>query len=207
MKYVVLIGGGGHCKSVIDVIESQDRLKVAGIIHATSDNKDKVLSYPALGCDDDLAQILGEFPNALITVGQIKSAKPRIILYEKVKELSGNFPVLVSENAYVSKHADVGEGTVVLQFAMINADTVIGSNCIINSRAHIEHDAKVAPHCHVSTGAVLNGGVSVGEGSFIGSGCIVRESVTIGSACIVGAGSVITRDVPDGSLIKAGKVY
>ncbi|MEQ8314080.1 MAG: acetyltransferase [Gammaproteobacteria bacterium] len=207
MKPVVLIGGGGHCKSVIDVIESQNQLQVAGIVHATSESNVAVLSYPPLGCDDDLAQILGEIPNALITVGQIKSANPRIRLFEKVKELSGFLPVLVSENAYVSNHAEIGEGTVVLHFAMINVNVKVGSNCIINSRAHIEHDVNVAPHCHISTGAILNGGVSVGEGTFIGSGCIVRESVTIGSACIVGAGSVITRDVPGGSLINAGKVY
>ena len=32
MKKIVLIGGGGHCKSVIDVIEQEGQFTIVGIV-------------------------------------------------------------------------------------------------------------------------------------------------------------------------------
>ena len=32
MKQIILIGGGGHCKSCIDVIENGNKYKIRGII-------------------------------------------------------------------------------------------------------------------------------------------------------------------------------
>ena len=136
---IVLIGGGGHCHSVIDVIELENRYEIIGIIDTKENIGKKVLAYEIIGCDDDLETIFLSCKNALITVGQIKTSDLRIKLFDKLKDIGFNFPVIISPIAYVSKHAIIDEGTVIMHHALVNANVKIGKNCIINSKALIEH--------------------------------------------------------------------
>lgn len=195
MKTILLIGGGGHCRSVIDVVETEGRFKIVGIIRPESEGMEPVLTYPILGDDTRLPELVAQTPHVLIAVGQIKSPTPRQTIFRSLKALDAVFPVVVSPKAYVSKHASLGEGTLVMHGALVNAGARLGCNGIINSLALIEHDAVIGDHCHISTAARVNGGVIVEDGCFIGSGAIVREGVKIRSNSVIGAGCVVTRDV------------
>lgn len=192
---VLLIGGGGHCRSVIDVIESGAQYRVAGIVQPATDGLAPILGYPVRGDDDALPGLLGHTPCALVTVGQLKDASLRQHLFGKLLDLRAEIPFVVSPRAHVSRHAQLGPGTVVLHGALVNAAARIGENCIINSMALVEHDARIGPHCHISTGARVNGDVEIGAGCFIGSGTVIHQGVTIGAGSVIGAGCVISRDV------------
>jgi len=189
MKKIILIGGGGHCKSVIDVIESQGKFTIAGIVEKYAGESKEVLGYPLIGTDDDLEELRKKYSYAIITVGHIKSNAIRLKLYKKLKELTFTLPPIISPLAYISKHSSVGEGSVVMHHALINAHAKVGANCIINSKALIEHDVVVENHVHISTNATLNGGVVVKENSFVGSGVVTKEGVTLSG--FVKAGSVV----------------
>ena len=117
--------------------------------------------------------------NALITVGQIESNKIRVKIYNKLKQIGFNLPVIISPLAYVSKHSFIDEGTVVMHYALVNANTKIGKNCIINTKALIEHDCIVEDNCHISTASIINGGVIVKENSFVGSNATSKQSIEI----------------------------
>ncbi len=203
MKSILLIGGGGHCRACIDVIETEGRFQIKGIIQPRSDGAEPVLGYPVLGDDADLPDLLADTSHALITVGQIRSPAVRTRLFGLLKELNASMPVVVSPNAYVSRHALVEEGTLVMHGAIINAGARVGVNGIVNSQALIEHDAVIGNHCHISTGARVNGGVIIEAGCFIGSGTVLREGVRIGANTVVGAGCVVTHDVASNALLKA----
>jgi sugar O-acyltransferase (sialic acid O-acetyltransferase NeuD family) len=205
MTDLVLVGGGGHCRSCIDVIETAATFRIAGIVQRASDGTDPVFGYPVIGSDDDLFAIVTRFKNAIVTVGQIKSSKPRARLYEALRSLGATLPVIASPKAHVSKRAHIDSGTMVMHGAVVNAGARVGENGIINSLALIEHDAVVEAHCHVSTGARVNGGACVGTGTFIGSGAVIRQGVSVGAQCIVAAGSVVLHDVPPGTLVRAGQ--
>ena len=185
---ILLIGGGGHCKSVIDVIEQEDRYTIAGIIDKKECIGTKVLGYEVIACDDDLEMLYQKYTHAIVTVGQIQSSNIRVRLFTRLKELGYTLPTLVSPLAYVSKHTFVDEGTVIMHNAIVNADAKIGKNCIINTKALIEHDVRVENHCHISTAAVLNGGVHVEEHTFVGSNATSKEYSTMND--FVKAGSV-----------------
>jgi sugar O-acyltransferase (sialic acid O-acetyltransferase NeuD family) len=204
MTALLLIGGGGHCHSCIDVIETSRAYSVAGIVErqAATDAHANVLSYPVLGGDDDLPELITEYPAVLITIGQVKSAERRISLFERLKTLQAVFPSVISPHAYISRHATLGAGTIVMHGVILNAAARVGENCIINSQALIEHDCVVESHCHISTGAKLNGNVHIGTGSFVGSGVVVREGVRIGANCLIPAGAIVFRDVPAGSFYR-----
>lgn len=176
---ILLIGGGGHCRSVIDVIELENRFSVGGIIDTKGNAGTKVLDYPIIGCDNDLPELRRSYDYALITLGQLKTPDVRIKIYEQLKQLGYTLPVVVSPLAYVSRHASVGEGTVVMHGAIVNAGALLGKNCIINTKALLEHDVIVGDNCHISTGAVVNGGVKIGSGTFYGSNAVSKQSMEI----------------------------
>ena len=176
---IILIGGGGHCISVIDVIEQQNKYEILGIIDTKENIGKKVLDYEVIGCDDDLKEFFESCQNAFITVGQINSNDLRVKLYEKLKLIGFNLPVIISPFSYVSKHALIDAGTIVMHHALVNANARIGQNCIINSKALIEHDAVVNDNCHISTGSIINGGVVVMANTFVGSNAVTKEYITI----------------------------
>lgn len=198
MMDIVLLGAGGHATSCIDVIESDGRFRIVGLVGTDKDLHQRVCGYEVIATDDDLQALSAEYRHALVTVGQVKSAESRRRLYAKARAAGFELPVIVSPHAHVSPHARIGEGSIVMYGAMLNADAQVGVNCIINSHALVEHGAQVGDHCHISTCVILNGDVRVGAGSFVGSGTLTRQGVSIGSGCVVGMGSVVRCDLPDG---------
>jgi sugar O-acyltransferase (sialic acid O-acetyltransferase NeuD family) len=188
---LILIGGGGHCKSCIDVIEQEGRFEIAGILDVPEKIGTEVLGYPVIGSDDMIHELVKEYSHFFITVGQIGSPEIRVNIFDKLKQLGLELPVIISPNAYVSRHAILGEGTIVMHHALTNAGATVGLNCIINSKALVEHDAQIEDHCHIATGAIINGGVIVGKRSFVGSGVITKQYVTIPANSFIKAQSLI----------------
>jgi len=202
MKKIILIGGGGHCHSCIDVIEASINYEVAGVIEKDGYGTSKCMGYPILGNDDSLIKLFQHYKLALITIGQIKNASKRIHLFDTIALLGFKFPVIISPTAYVSRHSQIGSGTIVMHMALINANVKIGKNCIINSQALIEHDTTIESHCHIATSVKINGGVYIGSGTFIGSGAIIHQGILIGNNCIVGAGAIVFHNLPSGTTYK-----
>ena len=179
MKKIVLIGGGSHCKSVIDVIEQHGEFKISGIIDKTEFKGKNILGYKITGDDLDLSILAKKYKNAIITVGQIKSAITRINLFKLAYKAGFKFPSIVSPRAYVSKHSSIGIGTIIMHNAVVNANVRIGDNCIINTKALVEHDCIISDHCHISTNATLNGDVKVNSKCFIGSSSTLSNGINI----------------------------
>ena len=200
---IILIGGGGHCRACIDVVEQQGDFAIAGIVDLLDQRDRKVLGYPVIAADNDIPRLITEGYCFLITIGQIKTAGRRHQLFGELSEAGVVLPTIVSPQAYVSPHAQIGPGTIIMHGAMVNANAVIGNNCIINSQALIEHDVSINDHCHISTGAIVNGGAHVCQGSFVGSQAMVREGVEIGEQTVIGAGTTILNHVAANSTIRA----
>lgn len=193
MEEIILLGAGGHAKACIDVIEQMGEFHVAGLVEKGNTKFDLTLGYQIIGDDDDLQKLRTKYKNALITVGQIKNAKIRVRLFRILKKMNYSLPLIISPNSYVSKHAKIGEGTIIMHGATINANARIGKNCIINNQALVEHDVVIGDHCHISTGAILNGEVHIGNESFIGSGAIIKQCLSLGNNCLIEAGVFVKK--------------
>ena len=194
MKSLILIGGGGHCKSVIEVAESAG-YEIKGILDMPDEVGKEVLpGHKVIGTDDEIPQYVEEC-DFVITVGFIKNPALRIKLYNKVKAAGGRLATIIASTAHVSKYAELGEGTVIMHHAFVNAGAKIGDNCIINTFVNIEHDAEVGNQCHISTGTMVNGECKIGENCFIGSQSVCANCIEIASDIIVGAGSVVRKSI------------
>lgn len=192
-RNLILIGGGGHCKSVIDVAESAG-YNIIGILDISENIGKSVLDYKVIGTDDDILQFADK-AEFIITVGFIKSPAIRMRIFDKVKEAGGKLATIIASTAHVSRYASLGEGTVVMHQAVVNAGTRIGENCIINTFCNIEHDAVIGDQCHISTGAMVNGDCKVGKLCFIGSQSVLANGISICDDVIVGAGSLVRKNI------------
>ena len=188
---LILLGGGGHCKACIDVIELENKFTIAGIIDIPEKVGDTIFGYPIIGSDNDIQNFALKYRNFIVTLGQIKSPENRIRLFSILKSLNLNIPSIISPLAYVSKHSFVGAGTIVFHQAVVNAGASIGENCIINTKSLIEHDAIIENHCHISTAAVINGGVKIGSGTFFGSSAVTKEGIIIPENSFIKANSIV----------------
>ena len=194
---LILIGGGGHCQSVIDVIETTAQYEIVTILDKAHKVGQKVSGYEITESDDQLAALVRPGVRFLVTVGQIESSPVRSELFQRVQQAGGTFATIVSPRAYVSSRAVVGEGSVIMHDALVNAYARIGANTIINTKALVEHGTQVGDHCHVATGAIINGNCQLSDHVFIGSQATLVQGVSIGKGIVVGAGAVVTHSLAE----------
>lgn len=203
---LILIGAGGHAHACIDVIEQHGGYQIAGLLGMPDEMTNHHFGYAVIGTDADLPELTETIPYALITLGQIKSPAHRTRLYQQVIAFGFQLPTIIAPRAYVSRHASIGAGTIVMHGAIVNAGASVGKNCIINTRALLEHDAIVADHCHISTGAIINGNTVIGSGSFVGSGSIIKEGASLGQNCLVGMGLIVRHNLPENTQFAGYKI-
>ncbi len=191
-EQLVLIGGGGHCKACIDVIEKNNLYKIFGILDP-SKRENNINGYPIIGDDNDILQLVKKNYSFLITIGHIYSNDDRKKIFFKLKSVKAKLATIISPRAYVSPRSSIGEGTIVMHDVLVNSNSIIGSNCILNTKSIIEHDVQINDNCHISTGAILNGGVVVGQDTFVGSNATSQEGACIPERSFVKSGTIITR--------------
>ena len=190
-KPIIILGCGGHALSIIDLITKNKNYEIIGLVGKNNDLGKNILGYPVIGTDEDLSNLRSKVDNAVIAIGQIKNSELRHKAYKLLKLCDYKIPKIISNNAYVSSHASVDEGSSIGHQAMINAGTSIGKCCILNSKSLVEHGCSIGDFCHLSTGVLINGDVKVGNNCFIGSGTVIREGVIIPCNSVIGAGKCI----------------
>ena len=195
-RKLLLIGGGGHCKSIIDVLEESEPVySEIGIIDIHNIGK-KVMDYIVLGNDDDLQKLLKEgYTDAFISLGGIGNGAIRENHFLRIKSMGFNIPNIVSSTATVSRNVVLGDGIFIGKKAVVNVGVTIGNNSIINTVAIVEHDCQIDSSVHISPGSVLSGGVTIGNYSHLGTNACVVQNIQIGKNVIVGAGSVVNKSL------------
>ena len=195
---ILLCGGGGHCKSVLDSLLKSGQYGDIGIIDIKKKIGKDVLGFKIIGCDDDLAKLHENgYQYAFITVGSIGDPSPRIRLSKMIEKIGFKIPNIIDPTAAVSANAVMDVGIFVGKNAVINAGAVIGRYAIINTASIVEHDCKIGNFTHIAPGSVLCGEVSIGNNTHIGAGSIIKQQIKIGSDTIIGMGSIVLHDIND----------
>lgn len=194
-REIVLVGGGGHALSCLDVIESTNEFFVVGVLDVSPTS----LPIPYLGKDEMAIDLIRNKPNLLFinTVGQVRFATSRRRIYDFYTSIGAKWATVVSPSAYISPHALVGEGSIVLHGSIVNAGAEIGKQCIINTRAIVEHGVSVGDFCHISTNTVVNGDVQIGSDSFIGSCATLLQGVRVTDHVLIGANSTVIHSISE----------
>lgn len=193
---LLLVGAGGHCKVILDLLLKLQGYEIAGIIDLKKRIGDKVFGVPVVGTDSDLPKFFKKgVTRCFISVGSVGDAWVRVKLYNFVKKIGFILPNLISPETCISSQIILGEGNYIAPGVIINAGARIGNNCILNTGTIIEHDCQIGNFVHLSPGSILSGGVFVGNYSHIGTGSMVIQNLEIGASTVIGAGSVVTKNI------------
>jgi len=199
-RKILLVGGGGHCISVLDTLINLNIYDEIGIIERDAAYMPgTVMGIPIVGTDSDLQELfrLG-WKNAFITLGSIGNTSARRRIYNLLCDIGFHIPTIIDSTSVVSPYAVLENGIFVGKRVVINAEVHIGACAIINTGAIIEHNCAIGSFSHISPGCLLCGEVRVGDDSHIGAASVVRQQIEIGSNTLVGAGSVVVKNLPHG---------
>lgn len=194
---IILIGAGAHCYSYIDLIEREGRFTITGIIDKAERVGQEIIGYPIIGTDEDIPRLFKVSPYFQVTIGQILSHKPRVPIYEKLIAMGGVAPTLISPEACCSRHATIGEGSIIMNGAILQSGAVVGTNSIVNTGSIIDHGSFVGDHTHVSANVTLAGEAAVGNYCFVGVSATLSHCVSIPDYTIIGAGALVHRTITE----------
>lgn len=201
MKKLLLIGGGGHCKSVIDSLLENCEYDDMGIVDFEENIGKDILGIKIIGTDDCLENLykIG-YEYAFVTLGSIGNPKIRIKLYNILKQIGFKIPIIIDKTAVISKNCSIKEGAYIGKNVVINAGSIVEKCSIINTGSIIEHDCKIEEFVHIASGSVLGGGVTIKKNSHIGSNSTIRQQIVINENAIIGIGSVVVKNIENNVL-------
>lgn len=202
-----MIGGGGHAKVLLDVLNRQ-AIKVDAIVAPTIDSSSDFFKQLQHYESDECVYGFSVDEVILINgIGSLPGSPIRQVIFDKFRSAGYEFMSVIANTALVSEHCKLGHGVQVMPGAIINADTVIGDNCIINTGAIVEHDCSLGDNNHVAPGATLSGGVVCGKNVHIGTGANVIQGIQIGSGTLVGAGATVTKHLNENKKLYVAKPF
>jgi len=194
---VVVIGGGGHCRVLLDALRLSGR-EVLGICEKDPTLfGDRIRGIPILGTDDEISRFECSDVELVNAIGSVGSTALRAALFCKFRGLGYRFATVIHPSVIIASDVTMDEGVQVMAGAIVQTGSHIGMNSIINTRVSIDHDCVIGTDAHLAPGVTLSGCVRVGSGVHIGTGAIVIQGIEIGRNSIIGAGSVVLRDVAE----------
>ncbi len=202
---ILIVGGGGLAKMVIDLIQQTGEYHIAGIVDSSLSQGDRVHCVEVIGKDtfETLQNLYSMgISNAVVAVGSIDDPSKRIEIYERLKQAGFRLPNLVHPNASVEPSVQMGEGNIILANATVGSATELGNLCYINTASVISHDCVLDDNVHLAPGAILAGRVTIGVNSLIGMGATVFIEVKIGRNVRIRNGLHTFKDIPDNTTLR-----
>lgn len=205
---VLIYGGGGHGKSLIDLIRALEGYRIVGVVDDGLPSGSEVLGAAVLGGADALAKLHSQgVRQAVNAVGGIGNIASRVRVFDLLAEAGFSFPSLVHPTAFVEPSAQLAPGVQVFPHAYVGSAARVGFGAIVNTGAIVSHDCSLGDYANISPGAMLAGEVHVGGSVLIGMGATINLRVSIGEGAKVGNGATVKSDVPSNGIVRAGSVY
>jgi sugar O-acyltransferase (sialic acid O-acetyltransferase NeuD family) len=207
-RRLIVYGGGGHGKAVIEAVRAMGAHEVVGIVDDSLPSGSQVLGLPVFGGADALAGLLAQGIHlAANAVGGISDAQSRVRVFRRLIEAGFSCPAVIHPAAFVEPSAMVSPGVQVMPLAYIGSEVEVGFGVLVNTSAVVSHDCRLAAYANISPGALLAGGVHIGESAQVGMGATVNLGVIIGDGARVGNSAAVKKDVPPGGVVRAGSVW
>jgi acetyltransferase EpsM len=207
-RALLIYGGGGHGKSLIDLVRCTGNYDLVGIIDDGLAAGTDVMGVPVLGGSDVLQAIKTRGVHlAVNAVGGVGNVDVRVDVFQRLYSAGYTCPTLVHPTAFVEKTARLGSGAQILPLVYIGTEAEVGAGVIVNNGAIVSHDCRLGEYSSLAPGAILAGGVVLGSRAQVGMGVTINLHVAIGEGARVGNSAVIKQDVPAGKVVRAGAIW
>ncbi len=201
-RRLLLVGGGGHCRSVLDSVSMSGAYEDIAVIDQAEHVGKKIGCATVIGTDKELPSLRQRgYTDAFVSIGSIGNTLTRVRLTKSLKELGFEIPAIIDPSSHVSSFCKVEEGVYIGKASNINCNCYIGAGSIINTAATVEHECRIGQFVHIAPGAVVCGGTFIGDNSHIGAHATIIQGIHIGEDVMVGAGCVVIRDIQAGETV------
>jgi acetyltransferase EpsM len=205
---ILVYGGGGHGKSLIDLLRALGSYRIAGIVDDGVEAGTRIMDLPVLGSSTVLAGLAEKGVRlAVNAVGGIGNISVRIQVFQKLAQAGFACPAVVHPSAWVEPSASLAAGVQVFPQAYVGSEAQLGYGAIVNSGAVVSHDCRVGDYANISPGAILAGEVQVGPAALVGMGATINLQVKIGAGARIGNGATVKSDVPEKGVVRAGAIW
>lgn len=187
-KKLLILGFGGHARSVADVALACGYVELVFVDEHARDGE-SFLGHPVTASIDPyVGQNWVIFPAA----GDNRKRETQCVI---AQELGFTLVTLLSPKASIGAGASISAGCFVGHHAHVGPMARLGRACIINTGAIVEHECQVGDFCHVSVNAAIAGRSRLGDYSMLGAGATIIDQVLVCNDVIVGAGAVVSRSI------------
>jgi sugar O-acyltransferase (sialic acid O-acetyltransferase NeuD family) len=205
---ILIYGGGGHGKSLIDLLRALGVYRIAGLVDDGLEPGEIILGVPVLGGADILPELRSRGVRmAVNAVGGIGDVAVRVKVFQRLAEAGYTCPAVAHPSALIEPSAALSAGVQVFPLAYVGSDARIGFGTIVNTGSILSHDCILGDYVNISPGAILAGAVQVGSGALIGMGVTINLEVRIGGGARIGNGATVKADVPEKGIVRAGAIW
>ena len=183
---LLLVGAGGLGRVVLE--HTIDKYDCAFLDDADISEADGV---PVIGKTTDMEKFYPEYRSLIVSIG---NNALRQTLYQKAQKIGYSFPNIIVSSAYISPHAVIGTGCIILNNALVQNGAKIGNGTILNAGVEAHHDSDIGSYSLIYTNSVVRSLTHVGDRVWIGS------TVTVSTGAVVADDTVIE----DGSVVRKG---
>lgn len=193
---LVIVGAGGHAKSVCDIA-----MELGYPVECFIDSKksgESLLGFPIRSSVSELGKL--HFFSFAIAIGDNQVRKR--IANELLKEIEiNNFPSLVHPRATISRFSKIGAGSVMMAGSLLGPNSSVGQFSILTTQSSLDHDSEMLDFSILCPGSMTGGRVKIGNLCMVGMGAMIKDQVQLGDGCAVGANSFVYHDVEPNHLV------
>ena len=202
-KKIIIVGGGGHAKVLIDLVKTLKSFKIAGIVDPKIKKGKKISGIKVLG-DDNILPLLKKkgYKSLALGIGSEGNNLKRYKIWKNLTDKGFKFPTLIHKNSFTSKNTKIGEGSQIFNQSVVNSGTSIGAITVINTSTIVEHDCKIGSNVFTGTRATLCGGVIIEDNTFIGAQSCVLPKVKVKKNVLIAAGSLVNKSIEKNIFVK-----
>ena len=205
---ILVYGGGGHGKALIDLLRSLHTYRIAGIIDDGLPSAGEIMGVPLLGGAERLPELYAQGVRlAVNAVGGIGNLPVRLKVFERLAAAGFTCPTVAHPSAVIEPSASLAAAVQIMPLAYVGSQAAVGYGAIVNTGAIISHDCQIGDFANLSPGAILAGEVQIGSGVLIGMGATINLRVKVGSRARIGNGATVKSDVPEDGVVRAGATW
>lgn len=205
---IIVYGGGGHGKSIIDLLELVHVYNILGVVDDGLPAGQSVLGLRTLGGVEALAGLYAQGARlAVNAVGGIGNLQIRLKVFQNLSDAGFTCPAVVHPAAFVEASAVLASGVQVFAHAYVGSEARLGFGCIVNTGAIVSHDCVLEDYANLSPGAILAGEVHIGAGALVGMGATINLRVRVGAGARIGNGATVKEDVAENGVVRAGTIW
>lgn len=189
MKRLLIVGAGGHGRSVAEAVLAAGQYKLVGFVDDAAPSLQHVWDLPVFGATADLASY-GQYADAAIVA--IGNNRLREELQQRLYAAGFELATVVHPKAIVSPRAVVGTGCAIMAGAVVGTEAQLGAGVVVNCGAVVDHHCRVEDFGHLGVNTAMAGGSVLGSGAWMQAGSVLGYGVKVEAGVVLAPGTALS---------------